>query len=249
MYSTDYNLNDPNKINWITLYKMLSLKHYPEIVKLTKDQYDIIQLKDPYTIYFLFDTKEMFYGDRPIVDHPTSSKYFLTTTHHRNEYLMCVNVRNNNTDNIIALSRYNDPQIAVNHLVLLNDLNTTDHYEVEITNIIVEYLDKTISCHDAIISILSLSRFKNDPRLQDVITNTLNFNANEKQNDISDMLKRLSNTLIENQSNNLFKYYFKIYDEFVKNNYFKIHKRNMTINEISNTQFAKNVINLLMNEF
>lgn len=229
MKSTDHNINNPLKCICIDLLRTVESWDFPNTLKVTQEKYDLIQIHDPHTIYTITDSSDgrSYYGDALIINDNVSIKYYLGQND-KNEYVIYVNqlagTGNNNVQQLVPICAYNDPQTAIDALSKCNKTGSHIKRDLDIYNIIKSYIDKYISTHEFIISIIAAFNFKEDPRLQTLIEFAVGHNSHKCSREFppfyADQLPRMRDYYPES----LFVIYSNLYDLIVKYNFFKDKK-------------------------
>lgn len=234
MKSTDTNLNNPCSIDNIDLHKTVSSLEFPNVVVTTQDLYDLMQVKDPLTIYVISDGKDrrIYYGETILSKANVDCKYLIGIDDKR-EYVLYMNIAEGYYDRLIPISRYKDPQDAVNALIISNNIGSTEKVDMQLYNSISAFIDGSVNVHDFIVGVLCIFGFKNDPRLSVVIDIGIGFGANHSSLDLPVIFREELPTLADRYNNNLFKLYSDIFNVVVKYDFFKDEKYHIGIQHLN----------------
>lgn len=235
MKSTDYNLNDPFAIDSIHLQRTLDSSHYPNIEHVDQNFYDLIQVKDPNTVYIINDSTDgrVYYGDILILKERNDVSYLIGTDKNGN-YVLYMNSVVGFNDKLIEICKYKDPQDAINSLNLFNNAGSHQPINLKIYSTIIPYIDNNISINDLILGIIVIFGFKNDPRFQYLIETSRQYilEVNGKiDKDLPPLWREELRHFKDRYPDSLFTYYSNIYDIMVKYNFFKDERYNLDINE------------------
>lgn len=250
MKSTDYNLNDPFVIDSINLQRTLDSRHYPNIEHVNQNFYDLIQIKDPNTVYVINDATDgrIYYGDILIPKERNDVSYLIGNDKKGN-YVLYMNRVVGFNDKLIEICKYKDPQDAINNLNLFNNSGSHQPMNLKIYTTIISYLNDNISINDMILGIIVIFGFKNDPRLQYLIETSRRYimEVNGKiDKDLPPLWREELRHFKDRYPDSLFIYYSDLYDIIVKYNFFKDDKYNLNVNEHPD---LSDVINEIINMF
>lgn len=252
MKSTDHNLNNPTKVNVIELLREISSLSTPNIEIVSQKFYDLIQIKEPNTLYFINDSNppRIYFGEILISNDKCEGKYFITTGNRINEYDLYLKEEIYGNDKLIKICKYDDPQKAIDALNLYNNIGSHDKISISLYNILINYIDKDISLNDLLLGIFTIFGFKEDPRLQELIQLTFTYeqNSNDKT-DISPMLRCEIRNFRDKYPLSLYRIYSNLYDIIVKYYFFKDEKYHSDVNFINLSEIIKDIINVFFNNY
>lgn len=220
MHSSNHNLNNPtSKISLDLLREVSSLK-CPTVQPTKQVLYDLLETKDPHTIYVITDAPKlkMYYGDKLIHNDDQRPQYLIGQGRHPNEYVLYYSIPNWN-DHIVEICRFDDPQKALNTMAIYNHAGSHSTVDLEVYTMLKAYIDDEISINDLIIGCLVAFGYKDDPRTQDIIQKCNSFGVADR--DLPPMFRRELRGFRDNSSNALFKQYSAIYDIIVKYDFLK----------------------------
>ena len=224
MRSTDHNLNNPMEVKTLNIYPSVDCTKLSEIVKLTMEEYELIQIKDPTIIYVITDSKDnkIYYGDILVAHGETERIYLLGPANKFGEYTLYLNETDGHTDRLIQICRYSDPQVAIDSLNKFNRVGSHHAKNLQTHIIISEYIIGDISIHDMLIGIISLFGYRDSIRLQSLVNVLKTYDINAGCKDLPILLKkdlRQLKTIYDNQP--IFGFYSDLYDLVSYYNFFK----------------------------
>ena len=164
-YSTDSNLNNPTRVDEISLIHpsddlsnsamdLLSIK----VVKVGQTFYDLMASHDPSTIYIIDGAKDkrFYFNDQlviPAIENPNGNgKYFMgITSDNKFEIYQFIN------NTMIPISKYDNPQASINALMDLSKCIISDKKIDKVRNLLSDYVDKRISGLEMLIGIIIVS--------------------------------------------------------------------------------------------
>lgn len=173
MQSTDHNLNNPNVVDIVDLLRNVGQVADFKVENVTQDFYDHMGKHDPRTAYVIDGdpSGKVYYGDLPAaIPASTRMKYFIGQER-PDEWIIFVNERRTFTDNdsLVSVCRFDNPQSAIDALAIYNRVGSHSTLNLEIYNILLQYMNEEISICACIIGILSALGYKDDPMLQGLI--------------------------------------------------------------------------------
>lgn len=223
MYSTDHNINNPLSINGIDLSKKVESWRSPTIQIVSQEMYDLLQIKDPLTIYVIHGDKEgrMYFGEHLIQKDTVSSKYFIGIDNERHEYVLYMNIRDSGKDKLVPISRYDNPITAFDALTLCSNSGSHQNTALSLFSVIASFIDGLTNVNDLVLGSICLFGYKNDPRLQHLIEIALSYGAVHAKYEVSsELLGRLANEPAQG-GNPLFRIYLDVYKTIEKYNFFR----------------------------
>lgn len=225
MKSTDMNINNPLSVNCIDMQREVDYQKTPKIEFITAFLYDRLVSKDPMTIYVISEPgdERMYLGDILIEEQKTSCKYLMGIDNDTHEYIILMNINQPNGNRLIPISRYTDINTAINELLKYNNVKSHQKDSLSIYTTISAYIDKFIDINDLIISIIAMYGYKNDPRLQKLITVYNNFHRNNDPQ-MSNLFISHIQSFADPYNNKLFYYYKGLYEVIEKYEFFKDDK-------------------------
>ena len=228
MKSTDYNLNNPMSIDSIGLQKVYDAWKNPTVQDVTKEYYDLLQTKDPHTIYVITDVYpvRVYYGDLLVSSGDVGVKYVMGPSDKYGEYVIYMWRKYNFQDTMIEVCRYNDQQKAVDALNKYNKVGAHDAISNSVYEILNSYIDEEISIHNMIMGIIAAFGFKDDPRFNELNSKFMPYGMinNNPFRDIPIIAVEMIKRRAENDKDSLFKYYYGVYNEVFIYNFFKGEK-------------------------
>ena len=247
MKSTDHNLNNPLRIGTIDLMREVENWTLPNVSPVSQDFYDLLQTKDPNTIYIIKDSKDgrMYFGDHLILKNKTILNYVLGIDNTSNaKYVLYMNQIYNFQDNLIEIARFEDPQIAINTLNLYNNIGSHNSIEIKLYNLLIMYIDESISLHNLITSILCVFGYSNDPRLQQVIETAITYQQNNTKL-FNELFIHVLGNYAKTSANELYKFYNDLYNIILKYNFFKDKKYHCSLENLDLSNIISEIINLM----
>ena len=191
----------------------------------TQEFYDLLQTKDPFTIYVIEHSwpVKMYHGDVLITNDVDAVSYVMGPSTTYGEYIIYLWRRVNGVDNLIEICRYNDAQKAIDNLNKYNHIGSHGELENSVYEILNSYIDEEISIHEMIMSIIALFGFKDDPRFNDLNSKFMPYGMinNNPYRDIPVIAVEMIKRKAESDPNSLFKYYWGIYNRVFVFNFFK----------------------------
>ena len=222
MHSTDYNINAPLKKLEIELQRRVSSWKFPTHILVTEEEYNLMKIHDPHTIYHIKDsnTDRSYYGDILIQGESFNIKYLMSIDD--NKYIIYTNVLAGTSSkaDLIPLCIYDDPQIAINKLSEFNRIGSHYKIDLDIYNMIVNYINKDISTHDLIIGILVTFGYREDPRLQNAIQFIVGHGGNKCMKEFPPVLVDQITRMRDLYPDSLYPFYSNLYDLIVKYDFF-----------------------------
>ena len=213
----DNHINDPLEIIELNINN----KKFPRINTITQEEYDLIAIKDNYTIYSITGENKLYLGDKLIPKENNDNKYLIGPANEYGEYSLYLYTNYN----LIELYKFNNIQNAINILNRINHIGSHDDIKINIFNILIKYIDRILTVNETIIGILSMFGYKNNPRLQRLISilSSKEFIPNRNLDYKINIDNRILNILL-NDNDVLCQYAYKIYNIFTLSNYFKDNK-------------------------
>lgn len=250
MKSTDHNLNNPLRIGNIDLAREAESWQLPNVLFVTQEFYDLIKIKDPLTIYKITDSKDqrMYYGDHRIDVEKIGIKYLIGPSKKYGEYILYMNKIYDHNDHLIEIARYDDPQKAINAMILCNNAGNHTATDIKIYNAIISFIDEDISLHDLLISFLCIFGYKEDPRLQDVIETVISYNDNNSRN-FSDLFRYEIVNYANTFDNPLYGLYSDFYNVIVKYDFFKDQKYHKGLESLDLSDVINDIISVVWSRF
>jgi hypothetical protein len=214
---------------------------------LSKEQYDLIQTKDPKKMYFVNDNDEfkVYLGDFLINIYKPKSKYFLAPAIDNNEYVIYMNI-GIHSDLLIEIARFNNAQSAINALNKYNNIGSHNNEIVQISEIFESYIQGDISLHELFIGIIKLSKWENNVFLQDLLHYTTSYGIMDykNRNNLPNLLKDKLYEMKEN-ANPLFKIYANLYDLTSENKFFIDLKYKRNTKDIDLSKIINEVVTII----
>ena len=191
---------------------------------LTQEEYDLLQKKDPITLYITTDTRRAYNGDIELpLGNPYGQYFVQGVKSHPGEY--SVNLCIDELFFLVEIERWPNAEAAIRAMDCYNRLGSHMGLDSLRAGLIFSYIDKTLSLHEMIVGLLSLQGYRDDIRLQEVIqlaTGAI-YRANKTPEDFNSMFRDDLKTW-KMFRNPLFGYYAAIYDVVVLFNHFKEFK-------------------------
>jgi len=230
MRSTDHNINNPLKTIDIDTFRTINSWNSFKFISITQEEYDLMQIHEPYTLYHIKDSKDNRYyvGDMLIENEIKKVKYLLSIDDNKLYTIYMNQVDTYNNSELIPICSYEDPQVAINKLSEFNRVGSHFDKPLMIYNILINYIEKIISTHEFIIGILDIFGYKEDPRLQDVIQFIVGHNEHKWQKEFLPFLSNEISRMRDLYPDSLYPYYSNLYDLIVKYNFFTDKKYNET---------------------
>jgi hypothetical protein len=228
MKSTDYNINNPFKKVELDLLRTIPSWNILNILNITQEEYNLIQIHDPHTMYIISDsdTGKVYLGDILIEEDCTINKYYMGIND-RKEYVVYVDQLAGTLDNrsqLVEICAYDNPQSAIDALYQFNKVGSHIKTDFDIYGIIKSYIEKNISTHELIISILVVYNFREDCRLQNIIEFAVSHNAHRCMKEFPSFYADQISRMRDNKPESLFPVYSNLYDLIVKYDFFSDRK-------------------------
>lgn len=223
MYSTQDNLTNPLKQDWIIIDPVVETWKTPNVLTMSQMEYDCMGSHDPLTYYHVLGpggVPRIYFGDLPIEKEMCSCKYLMGPEDH-GMYSIYIVITDNRRTAIFEIARFHDLQQAIKILHLWNENIGHSVSREEVCEAIRHYQYGDVSCNEFILSIISMFGYKNDPRLQDVVQLMRTYNYTDNNRDISRFAKEQVEYMRGNPKNQLFGKYAEIYDYMVATDFFK----------------------------
>lgn len=229
MNSTDHSLNNPTRVDPIQLLQQVDAMKFMNVEGVTQDFYDRMETPDPHVCYVITDQPgKMYYGSIPIKSEKNKTKYVIGQEW-KDEWILYAHEVINWEEHLIEICRYDDPQKAINALEMCNRVGSHSALNIQIYNILIQYISKAISINSAILGIMSILGYKDDPHLQSVIQTAYSYHVFEEQKvntskvpvDLPAPFKDVINQKAQLDKDSLYSLYARIYDVFIKNALFK----------------------------
>lgn len=233
MKSTDHNINNPTNIGTIPFHRYVESWELPSIEFITKEQYDIMELHDPYTMYVIVDTnpKLMYYGDIKIGKAKAPNVYYMTTDYTSEtkeyEYIIFMNSKDGspyNGDNLIEICRFTNAQDAIDALHLYNSIGSHTLPSIQINQVLSSYIFGEISIHDCMIGMIAACGYRNHPALQTIIQMGVTYGVKHGDRDLPMLLREEVNNMRAAAPYHMVSVYANLYDVFIKYDFFKDNK-------------------------
>lgn len=238
MKSTDQNLNNPTRIDPIEMQRMVDSIKFMNVTMVTQDFYDHIAKPDPHTCYVITDSKEgiMYYGTVKVLMPKNRMRYYISQST-PGEWILFLNSRDGgpfNGDNLIEICRYSDLQTAADALVLYNRVGSHSTMNIEIYNLILQYINGDILLHELILGIMIIFGYKENPNFQNVIQTVYQLDTQYRESgmlsstdrhrakfDITSMLKEEIQRIHKNNPTSLLGLFNRIYNKIAVNGFFQ----------------------------
>lgn len=248
MKSTDHNINNPLCIDGIDLMKTAEAWTTPNIQLITQEEYDMLRVHDPLTIYMIHEAidKRMYLGDILIRNSPNGIKYLVGIDECSHEYTLYANIIQNYTDRIVPLCRYKDPQMAFDALNMYSNIGSHEKLEVSLYSTICAFLDKMIPLHDLIVGSMCLFGYNSDPRIQMLTDVAISYGVKSYDDDLPQLFREDLPNMSSQYDNPLFDTYAKLFNVFVKYNMFRDKKYRKGFDELDLKDPIKDIIGVLI---
>lgn len=250
MKSTCHNLNNPLRIDTIEMFKKVDSTDFPNVLFINQYSYDLIQTKDPFTIYRITDAEDgrMYYGDTLIPKDKINCKYLVGPSNVPGEYILYMDKIDNYVDDLIIIATFDNPQKAINAMVRFNNIGNHTIIHKKIYDLLYNYIDNLISLHDLIISFISLFGYKDDPRLQKLIEIITMYDVSDNKSKNKDLPMTVKDRLpfiVKEVNNPLMNYYIDYYNIILKYNFFKDDKFNVSKSKLNLSDVIKEIIHVM----
>lgn len=222
MKSTDQNLNNPLRIGDIDLLREAESWRNPTVQLITQEEYDLLQTKDPLTIYVIHGSNphRMYLGDCMIHEDSRSCKYLVGMDESK-AYVLYMSIRDNGIDKIVPISRYKNPQDAIDAMNMCHNAGSHQKTNMVLFNSIAAFIDNHISVNDLVIGVLCIFGYERDPRLQNIIEVAISFGVKSSKLDIPVIFREELPSMGDRYENSLFDLYSDVYNIIVKYDFFK----------------------------
>ena len=221
--------------NDMAVDQLILNRETPRILSVTQEWYDLLHIKDPYTIYVITDAKDrrVYHGDVLVVDENKKPVYFLTIT--EDEYQIYVNYRENYIDRLIHVGTYTDVNVALEDLARYNKIGSHTKWATQAHHITCLYIKKEISLQEFLIGMFSVFEYKDHPMVQALIAYAISMGVNMQSNEpCMELVEDLPHFKARHF---IFKMYSDLYDLLVLYNFFKGAKYNVKIKDLDITDF------------
>lgn len=236
-------LDNKMVIDQIDLYKLVGT---PEYISVTQEEYDLIQKKDPTAIYIISDTPgRMYIGDNLLEKEKPKNTYLLGPSNQFGEYILYLNHPDDWVDHLLEISRYSNPQQAIDALNKFNRVGSHVDSALQTFNLIVCYIQSEITLHELLIGIISLFGYRDDIRLQQVIERATTYDVTRNSRDFSPLMREEIPSW-KNDENYLFTYYSDLYDVIVKHNHFKGREFHVDPEELNLSNVINDIIKVII---
>lgn len=229
MFSTQDNLTNPNKVDWLTLQPVFQSWECPMIQPVTQAEYNLIAIHDPHTIYHITDSAKlkMYYGDHEVqgVSQLTRPdiRYVIGPMGRDGNYpiLMLTNREGNHA--LVTICQTPSITDAARIIQQWNpmpmDLNIMNR---QLRGLLVQYIKRSINCNEFILGVLSMFQGGDHPDVQDVINAIRQWTQGVLLRcDLPAFALDALTLAKENSHNPMFRKYSDVYDVLVAFNYFK----------------------------
>jgi len=234
--STDYNINNPLKVNQIDLNKDLyeNLKDTIDPLPVyDKKEFDLIKVKDPNTIYYVREKDNQivrYLGILPIdekVEILKISNNYCLMINDENEYCIYslqTSYKFPNHEDRILLYRYKNAHDAICKLLDLRKIGSSEELNRDLYNILKWHLNKYTNVQDTILSIMILYGYDTHASFQSTIQLINNYKS--YLDNLDKYCEFIHDIVYDARGNipTLIKIYYKLLQVWVKYNYFKDKK-------------------------
>lgn len=230
MKSTNYNMNNPMKVDTLDLQKTVDSNLFTTVESISRERYDLLNPKDPYTLYIVENES----GNKPVmylgeILYDSSNYKSITPAYligpsleHYGDYNIYKNIQFSiNENHLIEVASFNNIEDAIKCMYLYNNIGSHSSLAVSIYTIIKSYIDKLISIHELIIGIISEFGFKDHPLLQQVIQIAVSYGALQDHEDLPLLFREELPNMKNSFNNFLLNFYSDLYDLVVRCNFFK----------------------------
>lgn len=225
MFSLQDHIDNPMRIpDYLHMEHTVESWKCPRVHQLTQEQYDLIKIHEPNTMYYITDAGRLkvYMGDQLIPEEKLKCKYLLGSKNvfDKPEYSLYMVIENDGRTDLVEIAVTNNLHDAVQ---LMNTWNKTGyHHETRgiIRQGLVSYIRRENSAHEFIVNILAMFGYRNDPRLQDVI-NTMTVMGASKGYKFDNFASEQLEYLKKHPNNSVYKRYSNLYDLLVKYDWFR----------------------------
>ena len=230
MSSTDHNIQNPTKINIIDLLGEVSAWHNPTVIPCTKEFYDLLQTKDPHTMYIITDAQfpTVYYGTVKICYKERGIRYLMApSAEHEDEFIIYMNQPEGWGDMLWEVCRFKDPQKALNALSVYNKAGSHHEVDIDIYRMIINFINDDITLNDLIIGCFCSFGYKENTNLQEVNAKIVNLcsiwgttlhDTNFHPEVVKEIYKFKG--ISEATGNHIYGMYAELYDAISKYNFF-----------------------------
>ena len=221
--STDHNLNNPTKRIELSVNDVYdALGRAKQIIYLTQDNYDNMGAHDPNHAYVITDAKDKryYYGDAIVIPKPNEIKYYIGIND-QNEYELCINLKQQNFDQMVPIARYKKAQDAINALQIAKKSNGPFDINLSLYETLITYIHHDSDINSTIINIISSFGHREDPMLQQLIESIHTVPETKDGRDVNPILREDMQHFRNAYKNTLWPVYASIYDVFVVFDFFK----------------------------
>lgn len=249
MNSTDHNINNPLCIDGIDLMQTADAWKTPSIKLISQDEYDMLRVHDPLTIYMIREAKDrrIYLGDVLIKHSPNGVKYFLGIDDRSHEYVLYVNIIQKHSDHMIPLCRYRDPQMAFAALNMYSNVGSHEKLELSLYSTICAFLDKIIPLHDLIVGTMCLFGYNSDPRVQMLTDVAISYGVKSYRDDLPQLFREDLPQMSTQFNNPLFDVYSELFNVFIKYDMFRDKKYHEGFDKLDLKDPIKDILGVLYN--
>ena len=245
MKSSNFNLHSSLTGNEINLMHVIENAHAYDVCYITQDDYDRMTQYDETTTYIITNSREgrMYIGSREIPVSKNDHQYLLGFNPYTNKYILYLNSVEGYVDHNIPIREFNNPQDAIDTLIVFNHINDHDEIFLKIIKVLSQYIIGNVGLNQTLISMIAVLGYRDDGRLQDLNRLSIIYNDDQSAKDISSLHRMMLHNEKDKNINGLVSVYSDIYDLFVLFDFFKSYK---DINEVDTPtiqKFSKALLN------
>ena len=243
------NIYDPMRVTEIPILRDINSWELPYISRLTQEEYDLMNIHDCKCIYVISDHPgRVYYMGKLIVNDKSSSKYLLGTEYNpaSKDFDYTIYMKSNPesaSTTLVRICRFNNGMDALTALNSFNAIGSHEPIPMKISSLIIEYIDGNIDLTDFIISCISAFGYKDDPRLQELVSLVISKKmksalVSNNANLSADIIRTIEK-IAKTKDNVLIKAFPRIYDVIVK--YIDICKNNFSKSQWKQLNFSDTV--------
>lgn len=226
MKSTSFNLGTTmNKLE-INLLEVIENEHMFDIQYVFQEEYDLLTSYDERTVYIIKDSKSprMYIGRNAVPINTNDRQYLIGFNPYTCKYIIYLNIVSGKIDHNVPICEYNDPQQAINALIVHSHIGDHDKVFMKILKVLEQYIEGNVGMNTTLISFISVLGYRDDLRLQYLNELSIKYDDDQAGRDISQFHREMLHNEKYANKNSLVALYSDIYDLFVEFDFFKQYK-------------------------
>jgi hypothetical protein len=224
--STQDNLENPLHVDPLKLPFDHPIWKSMDVVMITKEAYDLIAIKNPYTLYIITNDKgpTAYLGIARINLEKNNIKYLIGPDKQMGEYAVYMVFSTIHGDHLIEICRYRNLMDAAEALNQYTRAGSHNEKPLALRRMLISYIERDIQIHDLIVNVICMLQDTNHPQFQEMLSTLNLYNVQDIQDgdlpmDVKVLLHHCSAS-----RNVMFKYYAALYDILVMYDFFREKK-------------------------